>query len=168
MKKTVDEFMELPYAIEITPDDGSYFVKVKELEGCMSVGDTKAEALEMIDDAMRGWLEVALEDGIEIPLPEALREDKYSGKFALRMTKSLHRKLAEGAEQEGVSINQYIVNLLTENNAKQEILRLLRKQIAMASPPEDEFADPIVEIRAVNPKVVSLFDRRPVRLAGAL
>jgi len=167
MKKTVEEYMKLPYAIEITPDDGSYFVKVKELEGCMSVGDTRAEALEMIDDAMRGWLEIALEDGLEIPLPEALREDKYSGKFALRMAKSLHRKLAEGAEQEGVSINQYMVNLLTENNAQQEILRLLNKQIARSAPSEEEFMSPVIQIRQ-DSKVVSLLDRRKVRLAGAI
>ncbi len=88
MEKTVEDYMKLPYAIEITPDDGSYFVKVKELEGCMTVGESRPEALEMIDDAMRGWLEIALEDGLEIPLPEALREDKYSGKFALRLPKS--------------------------------------------------------------------------------
>jgi predicted RNase H-like HicB family nuclease len=167
MKKTVEEYMKLPYAIVITPDDGSYFVKVKELEGCMSVGDTKAEALEMIDDAMRGWLEIALEDGLEIPLPEALCEDKYSGKFALRMTKSQHRKLAEGAEQEGVSMNQYMVGLLTENNAQQEMLRLLKKQLAMTAPPEAEYADPIIEKRP-NAKVVSLFDHRNVRMAGAI
>lgn len=167
MKKTVEEYMQLPYTIEITPDDGSYFVKVKELEGCMSVGDTKAEALEMIDDAMRGWLEVALEDGLEIPLPEALREDKYSGKFALRMTKSLHRKLAEASEQEGVSINQYMVTLLAENNALHEVKGLLRKQQAVGAPPEAEYADPIVEKRP-NTKVVSLSDRQRVKLAGAI
>lgn len=167
MKKTVEEYMKLPYTIVITPDDESYFVKVKELEGCMSVGDTKAEALEMIDDAMRGWLEIALDDGLEIPLPETLREDKHSGKFALRMTKSLHRKLAEGAEQEGVSINQYMVGLLTENNAQQEILRLLNKQLAITSPPEAEYADPIIEKRP-NSKIVSLLDHRKVRMAGAI
>lgn len=73
MKRTVEEYMALPYTIEITPDDGSYFVKVKELEGCMSVGDTKADALSMIEDAMREWFAVAIEDGIEIPLPDTLQ-----------------------------------------------------------------------------------------------
>jgi antitoxin HicB len=167
MKKTIEEYMKLPYAIEITPDEGSYFVKVKELEGCMSVGDTRAEALDMIDDAMRGWLEIALEDGLEIPRPEALREDKYSGKFALRLPKSLHRKVAESAEQDGVSVNQYMVNLLAENNAQQEMLRLLRRQLAMAAPPETEYADPIVEKRP-NSKVVSMLDYSKVRMAGAI
>ncbi|HYX16626.1 MAG TPA: toxin-antitoxin system HicB family antitoxin [Nostoc sp.] len=36
----------------------------------------------------------------------------YSG-ILLRMPKSLHRRLAENSEQEGVSLNQYIVSLLS-------------------------------------------------------
>jgi predicted RNase H-like HicB family nuclease len=72
MKRTVEQYMALPYTIVITPDNGSYFVKVKELEGCMSVGDTKTDALTMIEDAKREWLKVAIEDDIEIPLPESL------------------------------------------------------------------------------------------------
>jgi len=31
----------------------------------------------------------------------------------MRMPKSLHRRLAETAEREGVSLNQYIVSLLS-------------------------------------------------------
>jgi predicted RNase H-like HicB family nuclease len=117
MMKTVEEYMNLPYATTIIPDDGSYFVKVNEFEGCMSVGETKAEALEMIEDAMREWLAAAIEDGLKIPLPEAMREESYSGKFPLRMPKSLHGKLALAAEREGVSLNQHIVALLAERQA---------------------------------------------------
>jgi antitoxin HicB len=69
MKKTVEECLALPYTIEITPDDGSFFVKVKELEGCMSVGETRTDALAMIEDAMQEWFSAAIKDGIEIPLP---------------------------------------------------------------------------------------------------
>jgi predicted RNase H-like HicB family nuclease len=122
---TVDEYMSLPYTIELTPDDGSFFVKVKELEGCMSVGETRAESLAMIDDAMREWLTAAIEDGIDIPLPEVMQEARYSGKFPLRLPKSLHRKLAESAEKEGVSLNQYLVALLSERNTLHEVKKLL-------------------------------------------
>jgi antitoxin HicB len=116
MKITVEEYMELPYTIEITPDEGSYFVKVKELDGCMSVGESEIDALAMIKDAMREWINAAVEDGIEIPLPQAMQADRYSGKFPLRLPKSMHRKLAEAAEQDGVSLNQYLVMLLSEKH----------------------------------------------------
>lgn len=72
MKRTVEEYMVLPYTIEIIPDEGSYFVKVKELEGCMSIGETRADALAMIGEAMRRWLAAAIEDGIDIPLPQSM------------------------------------------------------------------------------------------------
>lgn len=41
----------------------------------------------------------------------------YSGKTTLTMPKTLHRKLAEAAKAEGVDLNQYIVTLLSEQNA---------------------------------------------------
>jgi antitoxin HicB len=128
MIKTVEEYLALPYTIEITPDDGSFFVKVKELEGCMSVGETRTDALAMIEDAMQEWFTVAIEDGIDIPLPESLQEDRYSGKFPLRLPKVLHRKLAEAAEQNKVSLNQYLVMLLSEKHALHQVKKLLTER----------------------------------------
>lgn len=111
MDKTLDYYLALPYTIELVPDpEGGWFVAVRELPGCMSQGDTKEEALEMIQDAMEGWLEVALEDGIPIPEPRSL--DKYSGKFVVRVPRSLHHDLVQRAEEEGTSLNQYINVLL--------------------------------------------------------
>jgi antitoxin HicB len=100
--------MRLPYTIELrnVPQDEGWFVRVKELEGCMSQGDTAEEAIEMIQEAMELWLEVALEEGI--PIPEPRPDDDYSGKFVVRVPRSLHRDLVKTAEQEGVSLNQYI------------------------------------------------------------
>ncbi len=135
MRRTVDAYMALPYTIELTPDDGSFFVKVKELEGCMSVGESSTDALAMIEDAMREWLAAAIEDGIEIPLPEAMQADRFSGKFPLRLPKSLHRKLAENAERDGVSLNQYLVMLLSERNAVAEVRRLLADPAAKSGRP---------------------------------
>lgn len=124
MKRTVEDYMQLPYTIEITPDDGSFFVRVKELQGCISVGKTRYEAFEMIDDAMREWLTAALEDGFEIPLPKSPQEERYSGKFPLRLPKSLHRELAQKAQEDNVSLNQYLVMLLSERNATYQFKKI--------------------------------------------
>jgi len=51
-------------------EEGGYVVSVPDLPGCISEGDTFEEALEMIKDAMSGWLLVAQEHGDPIP-------DKY-------------------------------------------------------------------------------------------
>jgi len=114
MDKTIDYYLSLPYTIELTPEpEGGWFVSVKELPGCMSQGDTPEEAIQMIRDAMSGWIEVALEDGDSIPEPREL--DDYSGKFVVRVPRSLHRDLIETAEREGVSLNQYICMTLARS-----------------------------------------------------
>ena len=108
MNKTVEYYMGLPYTIELQrdPEEGGWVRRAKELLGCMSQGETAEEALAMIQDAMQGWLEVSLEQGDVIPEPRP--EEDYSGKFVVRVPRSLHRQLVETADREGVSLNQYI------------------------------------------------------------
>lgn len=107
MEKTIEYYMSLPYTRELIKEpEGGWFIRIKELPGCMSQGDTVEDAMTMIEDAMLGWLDVSLEDGDEIPEPK-LDED-YSGKFVVRLPRSLHRQLAETAEREGVSLNQFV------------------------------------------------------------
>lgn len=108
MEKTVDYYVNLPYTIELRndPEDEGWFVRVKELRGCMSEGDTAEEALAMVREAMELWLEVALEEGI--PIPEPRLDEDYSGKFVVRVPRSLHRELVDEAQRQGTSLNQYI------------------------------------------------------------
>jgi antitoxin HicB len=47
--------------------EGGYTITVPSLPGCISYGATFEEAIEMIKDAMSGWLEVAREEGIPVP-----------------------------------------------------------------------------------------------------
>lgn len=113
MNKDIEEYLKLPYTIELVQDLGEgWFVRVRELSGCMSQGDTAEEALVMIQEAMSLWLEAALEDGLSIPEPRPV--DDYSGKFVVRLPRSLHRELSELAEDEGVSLNQLVVSALAQ------------------------------------------------------
>ena len=107
MEKNLEYYMGLPYTIEMIYDsEHAWFVRVKELPGCMSQGEDPNDAIEMIHDAMRGWLDISLEDGD--PIPEPAPDEDYSGKFVVRLPRSLHRQLAETAEREGVSLNQLV------------------------------------------------------------
>jgi antitoxin HicB len=113
MNRKIEYYLALPYTRELIPEpEGGWFVRVKELPGCMSQGDTVDEAMLMIEEAMRGWLESELENGKTIPEPRP--EEEYSGKFIVRVPKSLHRKLAEISGSEGVSLNQWINTTLAE------------------------------------------------------
>jgi antitoxin HicB len=62
-------YLNLPYTIEIIPDDGAWFVQIKELPGCMTEVDTWDEIKPAIEEAKYLWLELALERGREIPEP---------------------------------------------------------------------------------------------------
>lgn len=71
MNKTLDYYLALPYTIELTPDeDGYWFAKIPLLKGCMTNGNSREDALVMLDDAKRLWLETALSLGMTIPEPE--------------------------------------------------------------------------------------------------
>ena len=113
--KTVEEYMKLPYRMEIVsdPEDGGYVVSFPELPGCLSVGETMEEAIQNAMDAKQEWFTAALEEGAEIADPQQL--EQYSGQFKLRIPKSLHRRLAMEAKNEGISMNQYCVYLLSKN-----------------------------------------------------
>ena len=115
--KKIDYYMNLPYRLEVYPDydEGGYAVRYPDLPGCATVGESMGELLANAEDAKRAWLEAAIEDDVNIPEP-ASTED-YSGQFKLRIPKSLHRSLAEHAKEEGISMNQYCLYLLSKNDA---------------------------------------------------
>lgn len=114
--KNVKYYMALPYNYivqPITDESGSYFyAHVLELDGCQSTGETFEEAYENLKEAMEGWIETKLESGYEIPLPVGY--ENFSGKFIVRIPKSLHYKLSVEAEKEGVSLNQYALYKLSK------------------------------------------------------
>lgn len=114
--KNVEYYMNLPYNYivqPITDESESYFyARVLELDGCQSTGETFEEAYENLREAMEGWIETKLEGGFEVPLPVGY--DDFSGKFVVRIPKSLHYRLTIEAEQEGVSLNQYALYKLSK------------------------------------------------------
>ena len=114
--KGVKEYMNLPYNYiinYINDESGSYYyARVLDLDGCQSTGETFEEAYKNIREAMEGWIEAKIEGGYEVPLP--IGQDNFSGKFVVRIPKSLHYKLSIEAEREGVSLNQYAVYKLSK------------------------------------------------------
>ena len=110
IEREVERYMALPYHIELIPDEGEWVVAIPELPGCLSQGETPEEAIKMIREAQRLWLQVALEDGRSIPAPRP--EEDYSGRFNVRVPKRLHRDLVRAAEAEGVSLNLFVATAL--------------------------------------------------------
>lgn len=92
-------------------DDGDWIVEIDDLPGCMADGKTPNEAIAGSREAMRSWMESRISAGLDIPEPSIA--ENYSGRILLRMPKYIHRRLAIQAQQEGSSLNQYILSLLS-------------------------------------------------------
>ena len=121
---SLEEYLALEYPFQVIADpDGGYVVVFPDLPGCMTQADSYEEIAAMAQDARALWIETAYDHGREIPLPSYPEE--YSGKFNVRLPRSLHRTLAESASQDGVSLNQYVTMLLSRHDAQAQIERRL-------------------------------------------
>ncbi|MFA5576254.1 MAG: toxin-antitoxin system HicB family antitoxin [Tissierellaceae bacterium] len=114
-KKDIKYYMSLPYNYLVQPisdESGDYYYgRVLELDGCQSTGESFEEAYRSLLEAMEGWLEVKMQYNDYIPEP--LVDESFSGKFLVRIPKSLHRRLSVEAQEEGVSLNQYAMYKLS-------------------------------------------------------
>ena len=153
--KDLSYYLTLPYTIEVTRDNDEenpgWVARVIELPGCITQGDTFEELDEMIKDAMRGWLEIAMEDNIPIPEPNSYAE--YSGKFVVRVPKFLHRELVERAVKEGVSLNAYISAELGKAVGSRTIINGA-KQKENEKIPGDEIPKEEIPVNRKKPRMV--------------
>jgi len=101
------------YSINVvwSDEDNCFIATVPEFPGLSAFGDTKAEALKEAEIALCGFIEIHKEKKIELPTPQKVKE--FSGQIRIRIPKSLHGKLSEFAQGEGVSLNTLIVSLLS-------------------------------------------------------
>ena len=68
--KTLNEYLSLPFKLEIIPDkEEGYVASYPELPGCISCGSTMEDAIRNAEDAKRASLEAAL---LDIPIAETL------------------------------------------------------------------------------------------------
>ncbi|MBI3977673.1 MAG: type II toxin-antitoxin system HicB family antitoxin [Chloroflexi bacterium] len=134
--RSLDEYLALGYPFHAIADpDGGYVITFPDLPGCITQADRIEEIPAMAEDARRLWLESEYEDGHDIPLPSYPEE--YSGKFNVRLPRSLHRQLAEAAQREGVSLNHYVTTLLSRGLGQDEVPRRSRtdpRQVARGRP----------------------------------
>jgi predicted RNase H-like HicB family nuclease len=126
-------------------DDGEYYVEFPDLPGLMTGAATLEDLPGMMREALGLHLEATHEQG-DVPEPTVLDIDEldYSGKFNLRLPRALHRTLADTAEHEGVSLNQYVVSLLSRNDAQARVearLDAIEARVGASTLPATKIAD---------------------------
>jgi predicted HicB family RNase H-like nuclease len=92
--------------------EACFEARVRELPDIAEYADTFEEVYALAVDSIEVTMEVLAEKGKTMPDPQIVMDD-YSGRVTLRLPKSLHRALAQASEEEGVSLNQYMTNVLT-------------------------------------------------------
>ncbi len=135
MRKTLAHYLAMHYPFKVVAElDGAYFIEFPDLPGCMTQVERAEDIGPMAEEIRALWIETEYERGADIPLPSAPVE--YSGKFVLRLPKSLHHRLAESAALDGVSLNQYIVMLLERGDTLAAVTRQLEQLVDPSHRPE--------------------------------
>ena len=97
------------YKIEITPSNEEGYIATIPALGCIGDGETVQSAIDDVYEVGKEWLRIAQEEGRAVPKPELSRDELvYSGKFTVRVPKTLHKQLVMQASSEGISLNQLI------------------------------------------------------------
>jgi predicted RNase H-like HicB family nuclease len=99
-------------------NDNGFIAVAPDLPGCSAFAETQQDALNELQDAIRAWMEAARAARNPIPEPSSpVADHQHSGKVLVRMPRRLHAQLAQAAKQEDVSLNQYIVYLLSSSGS---------------------------------------------------
>ncbi len=108
--------MHYPIKVFYSEEDEGFIAIIPDLPGCSAFGETEEEAIKQVKIAQELWLKTAKKEGRKIPKPSS--GDVYSGKILARTPKSLHKALMEKAKEEGISLNQLVVYLLSRGIEK--------------------------------------------------
>jgi predicted RNase H-like HicB family nuclease len=111
----VSDAPRYPKHVFWSDEDEGFIATAPDLPGSSAVGDTEAEALAELDQAIEAWIEAARAVGNTVPVPSRPGSPNLpSGKVLVRMPKGLHQRAAQCAQREDVSLNQFIVVCVAE------------------------------------------------------
>lgn len=94
------------YQVSWSEEDGEYVATVLEFPSLSWLAPERQEAENGLVRLVTDVVKDMAESGETIPTP--LGERSYSGKFNVRTSRSLHRRLVMEAQTEGVSLNAWI------------------------------------------------------------
>jgi len=108
-------------SIKWSDEDNGFIASIPGVQALSAFGNTNEKALSELKIAAEAYFESLKKAGKKIPLENKVIS--FSGQIRLRMSKSLHTALSNEAEEEGVSLNTYMVTLLSERHMEQKLLK---------------------------------------------
>jgi predicted RNase H-like HicB family nuclease len=128
MSKSIQEYLKEPYARILIPDEqGGYSAEILEFPGCFAEGETPNETMQALERAAESWIQAALDQGQEIPVP--FINQGYGGKVALRLPRSIHRQAAQFAARDSTSLNQHLLSCIAGGIGASELYTRLANQL---------------------------------------
>lgn len=147
MKKDADYYLGLDYPLAVVPYHDDYFDGYRafflDIPAIESIGETQEEVLADLKDVKKEWFQYAVQKEITIPEPHEIypKEESCSGRVTLRLSKSLHRQVVAGAQNDGVTLNSYLNQLIQkglhaqDNDEIVQQIQQLKEFIKAAEPP---------------------------------
>jgi predicted HicB family RNase H-like nuclease len=100
------------YRVTWSVEDDEFVATCAEFPSLSWLAESQAATLKGLVDLVADTLADLESNGEDVPEP--LSERSYSGKFNLRVGEGLHRRLAIRAAEEHLSLNQYVVQRLSD------------------------------------------------------
>ena len=94
------------YRVEWSEEDQEFVGTVAEFPSLSCLADSSLEALSGIQQVVLQAIDILEEEGKPVP------ERQFSGRFNLRVSPQLHRKLSQQAAFAHQSLNQYVSHAL--------------------------------------------------------
>ena len=88
-----------------------YVVEYVDFPGITGGGDTPEEAIKIATEGFNMFVDVLEEEGKSI---QTFTHINYTGRVTLRVPKTMHMRITEMAEREGVSLNTYILDAISQ------------------------------------------------------
>ena len=110
--------MRYPIEVFWSGEDEGFIAIAPDLPGASAWGKTEAVAIEELHTVIGLWIKAARKTGNPVPKPSNRADVNYSGKFLMRVPKRLHAELAHAAKAQGVSLNQYLLYMLTRGHSE--------------------------------------------------
>lgn len=154
------------YSINIDELDGNsevkWLIRVPELDGCASFGKTLEEAFSNLNSSIESWINSIKKQGKALPKNRIRRvEEEYEGNLTFSIPKRLYHDLVLKSEEDRLSLNEYLIFLLTKGLYDNEITTTSWFNLTSVWPKDDKDWEP-----TDNSKIFS-FSNRKLVLKGA-
>lgn len=138
-------------------EEFSFMAYAEELGkmSCYGVGDTEIEALESFKIEKDAFIEYLFKAKKPIPIPKSKDENSYSGIFNVRTSPKIHYTLVKQAEQQNVSLNLYLNQILSNAISEFSLHESLNEKIVEISNKIDNHYYQITNNRQYKTKIKS-------------